>query len=98
MQIDKGRIVQEIVARLADLKDGEGVLLQPYKRDRSVYVIRRGSCCHVVECGFIRKECLLEMNKIRKFLKTVCKREFPRSNKVWLKLCAAEEVESLLKR
>ncbi len=32
MQIDKGRIVQEIVARLSKLKDGEGLLLQPYKK------------------------------------------------------------------
>ncbi len=98
MQIDKGRIVQEIVARLSKLKDGEGLLLQPYKKDRSVYVIRRGSCCRVLERGFVRKECVLEMNKVRKLLKTVCKREFPRSNKIWLKLCAAEEVESLLEK
>jgi len=84
MQVDKGRLIQEAVARLSKLADGEGLLLQPYKKDRSVYVMRRGNTYFVVERGFARKEFTVDKKKIKKLLKTLCRKEFPRSNRVWL--------------
>ncbi len=95
MQVDSGRIIQETLARLSKLNDGEGLLLQPYKKDRSVLVIQSAYTCWVIERGFVRKEYEVEMKKIRKLLKKVFKNEFQRSNKVWLKQCSTEEVKKL---
>jgi hypothetical protein len=92
MQVDKGRILQETLTRLSRLGEGEGLLLQPYKKDRSIYVVRRKNMVQVFEQGFVRKEFMVETGKVKKLLKTLCKKEFPRSNKVWLNVCTAEEV------
>ncbi len=93
MQVDKGRLLQETLARLSKLREGEGLLLQPYKKDRAVCVIRRENMYRVVERGFARKEFVVESKKIRKLLKTLFKKEFPRSNKIWLNVIAPEEAD-----
>ena len=93
MQIDRGRVLQESLARLSRLEEGEGLLLQPYKKDRSLCVIRRNNMYQVLERGFARKEFVVEIKKISKLLKTLCKKEFPRSNKLWLNICTVEEVD-----
>lgn len=95
MQVDKGRLIQETVARLSKLGEGEGLLLQPYKKDRSIYVVRRKNEYLVVERGFARKEFIVDMKKIKKLLKTLCRKEFPRSNKVWLNYVAQEDAAEL---
>ncbi len=93
MQIDKGRLLQETLARLSKLREGEGLLLQPFKKDRAVYVIQRGDLYQVMERGFARKEFVVARKKIRKLLKTLYRKEFPRSNKVWLNIITSKEVE-----
>ncbi len=94
MQIDKGRLLHTVLARLSQLKDGEGVLLQPYKKDRAVCLIRRGETFQVLERGFSRKEFVVEREKIKKLLKTLCRKEFPRSNKIWLNLLGKEDTDA----
>jgi len=84
MQIDKGRVLHEIMQRIKKIKTGEGILLQPYKKDRSVCVVRRAGHYHVHERGFARNDFVVENRKIKKLLKTLCRREFPRSNKIRL--------------
>lgn len=96
MQIDSNRIIQEVLLRLQKLKDGEAILLQPYKKDRSVYIVLSNSCYRIIERGFIRKESRVEVQKIRKSLKSVCKKEFPRSRKIWLYFRTSEDVKRLL--
>lgn len=93
MQIDKGRVLHATLARLSRLKEGEGLLLQPYKKDRAVCVIRRRETFQVLERGFSRQEFFVETEKIRKLLKGLCKKEFPRSNTVWLNLLGPEEAD-----
>lgn len=93
MQVDKNRLVHETLARLSRLEEGEGLLLQPFKKDRLVCVIRRHESYQVVERGFGRNDFVVEMRKIRKLLKTLCRKEFPRSHKVWLTRCTVEEVQ-----
>ncbi len=83
-----------VLVRLSRLKEGEGLLLQPYKRDRAVCVIRRGDVFHVLERGFVREEFLVESEKVKKLLKGLCKKEFPRSHKVWLNLLGPEEADA----
>lgn len=96
MQVDSNRIIQEVLLRLPKLENGDAILLQPYKKDRSVYVVRGKSSYQIIERGFIRKEYSVEAQKIRRTLKRVCKKEFPRSKKIWLYFRTAEDVEGLL--
>lgn len=93
-----GRVIQETVTRMKTVADGEGLLLQPHKKDRSVYVIRRGASFGVFEKGFSIQHFTVDAGKLKKLLKTICRREFPRSNKVWVsKITAREGVEILQK-
>ena len=41
MQVDNGRVLHEIMQRIKKIKNGEGLLLQPYKKDRSICVEKR---------------------------------------------------------
>jgi len=49
----------------------------------------------VFERGFDIEGGTVETGKIRNVLKRLCRRVFPRSNKIWLKFCQAEEVDIL---
>jgi len=92
VQFPKGRILRETLARLPRLREGEAVLLQPYKKDRSVCIVLRKDMYQVLERGFDVREFEVDTGKIKKVLKSLCRKEFPRSNKIWLKLCSTEEV------
>ena len=92
MQVDNGRVLHEIMQRIKKIKNGEGVLLQPYKKDRSVCVEVRKRDYVVHERGFFHNDVVVEGKKIKKLLKTMCRREFPRSNKIWLTLLTHEEL------
>jgi len=96
MQVDKGRILHETLARLAKLVPGEGLLLQPFKKDRIVCLVALGGNVRVLERGFVENDYVVDVKKIRKVLKVLCRREFPRSNKVWLKRLSPEEVLSVI--
>lgn len=92
MQVDKGRILHETLARLARLSDGEGLLLQPFKKDRAVCLVPFDGGIRVLERGFAKNDYVVDATKIRKELKVLCRREFPRSNKVWLKRISPQKV------
>lgn len=87
-----------VLVRLSRLKKGEGLLLRPYKRDRAVCVIQRGDVYQVLERGFVRQEFLVEPERVKKLLKGLCKKEFPRSRKVWLNLLGPEEADAFTGR
>ncbi len=95
MQVDNGRLLHETLARLARLGEGDGVLLQPFKKDRAIFVVLQDGMYQVLERGFARKEYVVDSKKIKKLLKTLCRREFPRSKKVWLTLHTVEEIQTL---
>jgi len=98
MQVDKGRILHETLARLVKLAPGEGLLLQPFKKDRSVYLVLQTGAVRIVEKGFAEKDYVVEEKKLKKELKILCRREFPRSNKVWMKRLTSEETAALPKK
>lgn len=92
MQVDKGRLLNNILGRLIKLKYGEAVLLQPYKKDRSVCItVLAQNTYKILEQGFEQAEFIVDAKKIRKSLKILCKREFPRSKKVWLSILRPED-------
>ncbi len=95
MQLDKGRILHETLKRLVKLTAGDGLLLQPFKKDRSVCFVLLRKNVRILEKGFLVKDYVVEQKKIKKELKVLCRREFPRSNKVWLKQISSEEIALL---
>lgn len=89
--------MHESLTRLVRLAVGEGLLLQPFKKDRSVCLVVLGNAIRILERGFAENDYVVEEKKLKKELKVLCRREFSRSNKVWLKYLTREEVEYLFK-
>ena len=71
---------------MSQLGEGESLILQTYKRDRSVTLTRlAGDRVLVVQKGFEVAEFEIDISKLKKTLKNLLKKEFPRSNKVWIR-------------
>ncbi len=83
---DKTTIIPTVMERLAKLQSGQCLDMRTFKRNRSVAIICTGAdCFNVVERGFYEESWEgLTAEKIKRLLKTLLKREFPRSNKIRL--------------
>ena len=85
MLLDKPAILAHVVNKLKKVPEGRELLLETYKRDRSVTVIKKGDDDFlIVEDGYCQARYEVTGQKVKKILKTLLKREFPRSNKVRL--------------
>jgi hypothetical protein len=89
--------VQTQVLRLLDRNTavGTGLELLSYKRDRGLTIIRGdGNSFRVRERGFVEQEIEVDRAGLPRLLKTLIKREFPRSRKVRLyKFTGVDELE-----
>ena len=83
--IDKTRIVDTVCERLKTLPVSHCLDLRTYKRNRSVMIARLAEDdLLVVENGFFKERFRVKPQKLRKLLKTLMKKEFPRSRKIRL--------------
>lgn len=81
--IDKAGAIPTILTKLKKLSVGRGLDLRTFKRDRSVVILRTAkNHFQVKENGFEHAEFETDLNGMKKLLKTLLKREFPRSNKI----------------
>lgn len=81
--IDKANAVSTVMSRAAKLTVGSGMDLRTYKRDRSVIITRVSEDLYeVMEDGFEKNWFEVDGKGLKKLLKTLLKREFPRSNKI----------------
>ncbi len=72
--------VQQIVRRL---DPPHGVEMLTYKRNRGVTIIKiDDETVSIQERGYEEKTLLVEISELGKVLKTIAKKEFPRSRKV----------------
>ena len=73
-------IVRQKVEKLAI----NGVIeLKTYKRDRGATIVKISEdCLRITETGFENAEFEVPVSRLKKTLKSVLKKEFPRSNKV----------------
>ncbi len=92
MQVDKSRILHETLRCMVKLTAGEGLLLQPFKKDRAVCLVALGEGVRILEKGYMEKDYVVEQKKIKKELKILCRREFPRSNKLWLRQIGSQDI------
>lgn len=84
--LDKATAVHEVIRRLQKMNTGDSLQLLTWKRDRSLLLIKEGNEVVVHERGFEENEFRVDLNKIKKLLKTLLKREFPRSHKIRVKI------------
>ena len=82
--IDKPSVIKTVLEKLAKLPVGHYLDLRTYKRNRSVIIVRRESDLLIIEDGFHKESFTVDLSKLKSLLKTLLKREFPRSNKVRL--------------
>lgn len=82
--VDAGSCIASVLGRLKRTGIGGGVDIRPFKKDRSVLVRRLGDDeFEVLRDGFEQARYEeLDSAKLRRLLKTLLKKEFPRSNKV----------------
>ena len=83
--IAKTAIITTVLERLKSLPDGHYLDMRTYKRNRSVIIVKKGDDDFlIIEDGYSSKEFCSTGAKLKKLLKTLLKKEFPRSRKVRL--------------
>lgn len=83
--IDKATALEDILRRLDKLPDRHCLDLRTYKRNRSLLLRRIGpDSFEVWEDGYVLERHVADRKGMRKLLKTLFKREFPRSTKLRL--------------
>ncbi len=81
--IDKSVVVEALLERLDKLEVGHCLDVRTYKRNRSVVLIKTGeSDYHIIEDGFCREEFTVDSRRLKRTIKELLKKEFPRSRKV----------------
>jgi hypothetical protein len=78
-------IIQSSLRALEKAPLSGGVCLTSYKRNRKIILVRTSSdYIKIIEDGYFSLETSVKFNLLEKELKTMIKREFPRSRKVRL--------------
>ncbi len=81
--IDKATAIPTIITKLKKLPIGHAIDIRTYKRNRSVVIARLGEDeFDVVENGFHEERFRVSLTKMKKLLKILLKKEFPRSTKM----------------
>jgi len=84
--LNKAIAVQEVLRCLRKMETGDSLELLTWEKDRSLLLVKQsGEKVVVVERGFVEEEYQIEFNKLKKLLKSLLKREFPRSHKIRIK-------------
>ena len=83
--IDKSKIIETVHERLKNLPTGHYLDLRTYKRNRSIIIAKMGEDdLLVIENGHFKESFRLRPEKLKKLLKTLVRKEFPRSRKIRL--------------
>lgn len=84
--LDKSGALPDILSRAKKLPVGDGLELRTYKRDRAVTIVRTGENGYEVrEEGFENRTFSSDLKGLKRLVKTLLKREFPRSRKIRLR-------------
>ena len=83
--IDKTKIIDTVCERLKKLPLGHYIDLKTYKRNRTVIIVKIDEKkLLVIEDGYFKDRFLIKSDKLKKLLKILLKKEFPRSKKIRL--------------
>ena len=85
--VDMSNFIDFTFIKLRRLSTGQGVCLLTFKKDRKVTIIKEESTYTLHEDGFFKETFSnLDDKELRKLLKSMIKKEFPRSNRLHLTL------------
>lgn len=83
--IDKTKIVDTVVERLKKLPVSHYLDLRTYKRNRSVVIVKQAEDdLLVIEDGYFKERFRVGPEKLKRVLKALLRKEFPRSRKIRL--------------
>lgn len=83
--IDKTTIQKTLIQRLEKLPQGHAVEIVTYKRNRGAVFVRHKEGFMIIEHGYNEERFEdVPLSRVEKMLKTLLKREFPRSTKIRL--------------
>ncbi len=83
--IDKTKIIDTVCERLKKLPLGHYIDLKTYKRNRTVIIVKVDEKkLLVIEDGYFKDRFLIKSDRLKKLLKILLKKEFPRSKKIRL--------------
>lgn len=83
--IARDNLIPELLKRAAALPQGHALEVRSYKRDRGFLLVRESESRYwVVEDGFHHERLCLPCDDLKRHLRGVVKREFPRSHKLRL--------------
>ena len=83
--IDKTKLIETVLQRVAHLATGHYLDIRTYKRNRYVVIVKSaGEEFTVIVDGYRRERIQVKSGKLEKALSTIFRREFPRSNKIRL--------------
>lgn len=81
--VDMSNFIDFTVIKLKQIEVGQGVCLLTFKKDRHVTVIKEQEGFTIKEAGFYHEVFEAPDEKhLRKILKTMVRKEFPRSNRL----------------
>ncbi|WP_419780865.1 hypothetical protein [Maridesulfovibrio sp.] len=81
--IDKATALESVLRKLKKLPVGHCIDLRTYKRNRSLLILHDQEQEYIIyEDGYETIEHRAALKGMKKLLKTLFKREFPRSNKI----------------
>lgn len=93
--IDKTKIIDAVCQRLEKLPLGHYLDLKTYKRNRTVMIVKVDvKKVLVIEDGYFNEKFLITPDKLKKLLKTLLRKEFPRSQKIRLYVMGKYEDEA----
>ncbi|WP_297631598.1 hypothetical protein [uncultured Clostridium sp.] len=85
--VDLSNFIDFTFIKLKRLDVNQGVSILTFKKDRKVSVMKRENCYDVIEDGFFKETFTnLDDKEVRKLLKSMVKKEFPRSNRLHLSI------------
>lgn len=94
IMVDIGNVIPVVLQKMAQLGEGQSLVLQTFKRDRSLTLIPlAGERILIRQEGFAHQEFEVARPKLKKTLRSLLKKEFPRSNKVRISFGGQYEVE-----
>lgn len=83
--IDIAAAIPTVTARIKALPDGYFVEILTCKKDRSIKIVKTGdNGLLVIQNGFGQSRCIIQADRLKKTLKSLLKKEFPRSNRAHL--------------
>ncbi len=90
--INKDSFIADTLKRLEKLEVGKCLDIRTFKKDRKVVIEKLAVNYNVYEEGFEKQSFMnLEVQDMKKLLKTLERREFPRSNKLRVYVADAKE-------